>query len=98
MEFSVRHWVPGRVRLHIPALVSTARTSGKIVRWLAAQDGIVDVRINHACSSLVVTYNETQRELLETMLDCMRCLTPRALRSGMISRSGRVMPSRARPA
>src|SRR5580704_12929237 len=79
MEFSVRHWIPGRVRLHIPALVATTRTSGKIVRWLTAQDGILDVRINHACSSLIVSYDESQRALLETMLDYLQYMTPREL-------------------
>ena len=79
MEFSVRHWIPGRVRLHIPALSSTARASSKIVRWLAAQEGIFDARINHACASLIVSYDELRRSMLETMLDYMRCLTPREL-------------------
>ncbi len=79
MEFSVRHWIPGRVRLHIPALSSTARASGKIVRWLAAQEGIFDARINYACASLIVSYDESRRPMLETMLDYMRCLTPREL-------------------
>ena len=79
MEFSVRHWIPGRVRLHIPALSSTARASGRIVRWLAAQEGIFDARINYACASLIVSYDESRRPMLETMLDYMRCLTPREL-------------------
>jgi heavy metal translocating P-type ATPase len=79
VEFSVRHWIPGRVRLHIPALSSTARASGKIVRWLAAQQGIFDARINYACASLIVSYDESRRAMLETMLDYIRCLTPREL-------------------
>ncbi|HEY4044999.1 MAG TPA: hypothetical protein VGM32_24565, partial [Rhodopila sp.] len=79
MEVSVRHWIPGRVRLHIPALSSTPRGNAKIVRWLVAQEGILDARINHGCASLVISYQESCRPLLESMLDYMRCVTPRDL-------------------
>jgi heavy metal translocating P-type ATPase len=79
MQFSVRHRIPGRIRLHIPALVSVAGVNDRIVRWLTAQDGILDARINAGCASLVVCYDESQRALLDSLLDYMRCLTPREL-------------------
>jgi cation-transporting P-type ATPase C len=80
MEYAVRHRIPGRIRLHIPAL-STAPPAavGNIVAWLQAQDGIHDARINQACASLVVSYDEAQRETLESMLGYLRFLSPRDL-------------------
>nr|WP_294555994.1 heavy metal translocating P-type ATPase [uncultured Rhodopila sp.] len=79
MQFSVRHWIPGRVRLHIPALIAMSGVNDQIVRWLTTQDGIRDARINAGCASLILVYEESQRSLLEAMLDYMRCLTPREL-------------------
>ena len=80
MEFSVRHRMPGRIRLHIPAL-SLSRTgpTEKVVGWLAAQDGINSARINRACASLVIVHDETCRSLIDTMLTYLTYLTPRGL-------------------
>jgi heavy metal translocating P-type ATPase len=79
MQFSVRHWIPGRIRLHIPALAAQTKATEKVVAWLAAQDGIAGARVNHACASLVVTYDETRRALIETMLAYLVHLSPRDL-------------------
>ena len=80
MEFSVRHWIPGRVRLHIPALSSTARASGKIVRWLAGAGG-------HLRRPDQLRLRQPDRQLRRVRgvrcwrrcFDYMRCLTPREL-------------------
>ncbi|WP_158929213.1 heavy metal translocating P-type ATPase [Acidisphaera sp. S103] len=80
MEFSIRHRLPGRIRLHIPALAAASSVAaGHIVTWLKAQDGITEARINQACASLVVTYDEAQRETLDSMLGYLRFLSPRDL-------------------
>ncbi len=79
MQFSVRHWIPGRIRLHVPALGSNTPAIGKVVTWLAAQDGISGARVNHACATLVVTYDETRRALIERMLAYLVWLSPRDL-------------------
>ena len=79
MQFSVRHWIPGRIRLHVPALGSNTPATGKVVAWLAAQDGISGARVNHACATLVVTYDETRRALIERMLAYLVWVSPRDL-------------------
>jgi P-type Cu2+ transporter len=79
MQFSVRHWIPGRIRLHVPVLASQTPATVKVVTWLAAQKGIRSARVNHACASLVVTYDETRRALIETMLAYLVWLSPRDL-------------------
>ena len=81
MDFSVRHWVPGRIRLHVPALGWKTIASEKVVAWLTAQDGIRDARVNYACASLVVSYDEVQRPLIETLLGYLECLSPADLKA-----------------
>jgi heavy metal translocating P-type ATPase len=81
MEFSVRHRIPGRVRLHIPPLASVVQgVAEKIVAWLKTQDGIRDARINQGCASLIVAYDEAQADKLDTMLGFLRFLSLRDLR------------------
>jgi len=79
MQFSVRHWIPGRIRLHVPALANSPRATAKVVAWLADQDGISGARVNPACASLVVSYDETRRALIETMLAYLVHLSARDL-------------------
>jgi Cu2+-exporting ATPase len=81
MQFSVRHWLPGRIRLNVPALAAKTPATEKIATWLAAQDGIRTARINYACASLVVTYDAAQHALIESMLGYLRFLSPRDLLS-----------------
>src|ERR1700722_18520461 len=79
MQFSIRHWIPGRIRLHVPALATSPRATGKVVTWLAGQDGISSARVNGACATLVITYDEMRRALIETMLAYLVYLSPRDL-------------------
>lgn len=80
MEFSILHRIPGRVRLHVPAIGTVrAEAAGKMVAWLKQQDGIRDARINQGCASLVIVYDEIRRNDLETMLHFMRLASPRDL-------------------
>ncbi len=80
MEFSVRHDIPGRIRLHVPALsAAPADAIANIVAWLTAQDGIRQARINPACASLVVTYDAARGALLRSMLVYLGFLSPRDL-------------------
>jgi heavy metal translocating P-type ATPase len=79
MQFSVRHWIPGRLRLHVPALSTHGLDVVSIVAWLEARDGVAGVRINTDCASLIITYDETRRSTLQTMLGFMGMLSPRDL-------------------
>jgi heavy metal translocating P-type ATPase len=69
MEFSIRHSMPGRIRLHIPALCRKRALAGTLLDWLANQTGIAAARINYDCASLVLEYDPAQEPLLRALLD-----------------------------
>jgi Cu2+-exporting ATPase len=57
MEVTVRHYLPGRVRLHVPELARKAALAEAVLAWLRTQPGISTARLNEACASLVVEYD-----------------------------------------
>src|ERR1700730_11708199 len=72
MEFSVRHSMPGRIRLHIPALCRKRSLAETLLDWLADQAGIATARINYDCASLVLEYDPAHEPMLRTLLDRFR--------------------------
>ncbi|WP_158818773.1 heavy metal translocating P-type ATPase [Methylocapsa sp. S129] len=68
MDFQVRHFMPGRLRLHVPALCRKKSLADAFVAWLRAQAGIKRARINYECSSLVVEYDVANHKFFEGML------------------------------
>ncbi|MDR3483998.1 MAG: heavy metal translocating P-type ATPase [Bradyrhizobium sp.] len=69
MEFSVRHSMPGRVRLHIPLLCRKRSLAETFLDWLGKQAGIKTARFNYDCASLVLEYEPAQEPLLRAMLE-----------------------------
>ena len=69
MEFSVRHSMPGRVRLHVPLLCQKRSLAETVLDWLGKQAGIIAARINYDCASLVLEYDPAQEPLLRAMLE-----------------------------
>jgi len=68
MECSIRHLLPGRARLHIPAL-RDRRLGEKFLSWLEAQPGIRSARINFDCASLVMEYDPAHEPFLMALLE-----------------------------
>ncbi len=68
MNFSICHSIPGRIRLHIPALRNPTALAASVVGWLARQDWVKATRINHDCASLVVEYQPERSQTLDNML------------------------------
>jgi hypothetical protein len=68
--FEVRHQVPGRLRLHFPALRADARLAASLRGHLQACDGVRAVRINPACASVVIAHDarHLSAELLQQRL------------------------------
>lgn len=97
MQFSVRHWIAGRIRLHIPALRNRTPVADQILAWLRKQDGIRDAHVNHDCASLVVEYDESRRSLIESLLTYLEPLTLRDLKA-LIALSEGAKPAAAPPA
>jgi heavy metal translocating P-type ATPase len=69
MEFSVRHSMPGRIRLHIPALCHKRSLAQTLLDWVGKQSGIRTARVNYDCASLVLEYDPVQEPLLRALLD-----------------------------
>lgn len=57
MEFSIRHFIPGRIRLHLPSLCRKKLVAEAALVWLQAQKGVKCARLNYACASLVIEYD-----------------------------------------
>src|ERR1700761_8824408 len=69
MEFSVRHSMPGRIRLNIPALSHKRSLADAFLGWISGQSGIKTARINYDCASLVLEYDPAHEPLLRTLLE-----------------------------
>ncbi len=68
MEFSVRHFISGRIRLHLPSLCRKQKLAEAAVAWLQAQPGVKRARLNYACASLVVEYDVNFEGVLRATL------------------------------
>jgi Cu2+-exporting ATPase len=72
MDFQVRHFIAGRLRVRIPELCRKRAVADAFVAWLKSQTGIKEARINYECASLIVEYDIANHAFLETMLREMR--------------------------
>jgi heavy metal translocating P-type ATPase len=68
MEFSVRHFISGRIRLHLPSLCRKKAVAEAALVWLQAQPGVKGARLNYDCASLVIEYDVKFESLLRAML------------------------------
>jgi Cu2+-exporting ATPase len=75
MEFTVRHSIPGRVRLHVPVLCAPSPLAESTLSWLLGQDWVTEARINYDCASLVLDYDPQRRDMLEDLLGMLRGLS-----------------------
>lgn len=48
------HQLPGRTRLRVPAVIRSPRLESQVVAALTGIDGVLRVRLNPACASLVL--------------------------------------------
>jgi heavy metal translocating P-type ATPase len=68
MEFTVRHSIPGRIRLYVPGLYRQSSFSDGAIVWLKKQAGIKGVRINHDCASLIIEFDQGKSQALSALL------------------------------
>src|ERR1700743_3784500 len=69
MEYSFRHSMRGRVRLHVPDLCRKPPFAETFLGWLRAQTGVRSARINYDCASLVLEYDPAQEPVLRMLLE-----------------------------
>jgi Heavy metal associated domain 2 len=68
MEFSVRHFISGRIRLHLPSLCRKRLLAEAAVVWLEGQKGVKRARLNFVCACLVIEYDVSFEGVLRATL------------------------------
>ncbi|HXY57648.1 MAG TPA: heavy metal translocating P-type ATPase [Methylocystis sp.] len=80
MQFAIRHFMPGRVRLSIPALCRDRDLSEETLAWLRGQSAVKGARINYDCSSLVVEYDVSHEPMFRLLVGRLRLMSLSDLR------------------
>ena len=88
MEVTVRHYLPGRVRLHVPELARKAALAEAALAWLRTQPGISTARLNEACASLVIEYDRVYEPILQGVLTHLRGVSSRELATFVAASAG----------
>jgi Cu2+-exporting ATPase len=81
MELTIRHFIPGRVRLHVQSLGRRRSLAEASLKWLRARDGIRSARINYDCACLIVEYDVAHEALLRAVIGRLRLMSIAELRS-----------------
>jgi Cu2+-exporting ATPase len=81
MELTIRHFIPGRVRLHVPSLCRRQSLAEASLAWLRARPGIKSARANYDCACLVVEYDVAQEALLRALIGRLRLMSTADLRA-----------------
>jgi cation-transporting P-type ATPase C len=68
MEFAIRHFISGRIRLHLPSLCRKRAVAEAALKWLQTQPGVKGARLNYDCASLVIEYDVKFESMLRAML------------------------------
>ncbi len=80
MEIAIRHFMRGRVRLAARRLCADRALTEKAVAFLRAQSGIVDVRVNYDCASLVVHFDPAMEPTLRLLIGRLKLMSLADLR------------------
>ena len=75
MELTIRHFIPGRVRLHIPSLCRRRALAEAALSWLRGRTGITRARINYDCACVVVEYDVAHEALLRAVIGRLRLMS-----------------------
>jgi Cu2+-exporting ATPase len=96
MEFAVRHFLPGRARLHVPELCRKPSLANSVVVWLRGQTGVKSTRLNFDCASLVIEFDAAGEPLLRGLLAKLRLATLADL-AGIVAagKNGAMEPARS---
>ena len=97
MNFSIRHAMPGRLRLNIPELCRKPSLAEAVLSWLGAQSGVRTARINYDCASLVLEYDPAQETTLRLMLERFRSATSGQIKALASSATAGVATTTAQP-
>lgn len=79
MQFAIRHFMRGRVRIFAPSLCRKRELAESALTWLRSQDAVNRARINYDCASLIVEYDVAHEKLLRLLLGRLRLMDLREL-------------------
>src|SRR5262245_1149396 len=75
MELTIRHFIPGRVRLHIPSLCRRRNLAEASLAWLRGRAGIKAARINYDCACAIIEYDVAFERVLRAIIGRLRLMT-----------------------
>ncbi|MGO4685473.1 heavy metal translocating P-type ATPase [Hyphomicrobium sp. 2TAF46] len=81
MNFEIRHFIRGRVRMRISALCRNRGLAEATLQWVNRQEGVHTARINYTCSSLVLEYDPVHQESFKLLLGYLGALSLNDLRT-----------------
>jgi heavy metal translocating P-type ATPase len=84
MQFAIRHFMRGRVRISAPSLCRKRALAEATLTWLRSQDAVKRARVNYDCASLIVEYDGAHEKLLQLLLGRLRLMDWSELR-GLVS-------------
>jgi Cu2+-exporting ATPase len=96
MDFSVRHFIPGRIRLHLPTLCRKRALADAALAWLSVQKGVKRARLNYDCASLVIEYDVAYEAPLRAIIGRLSVMSLDDLRKIVEPQAG--VPEQRRPA
>src|SRR5215469_3502425 len=85
INYEVKHQIPGRIRLAVPAVSKTEEAARACARLLRKQEGVTEVRVNRACASIIINYDINKPEV--------RARLERAMRAASISKLVSAQPA-----
>jgi Cu2+-exporting ATPase len=74
MDLAVRHYIPGRIRVHAPELCRRPALTEAALTALRSRPGILSARVNYDCACLVLQYDVRQEGTLRDALVELRRL------------------------
>jgi heavy metal translocating P-type ATPase len=72
MLVEIRHFIPGRIRLHIPDLFRIDDDPERTIKLLCPSDAIHTLRAKNACASLVIEYDRNRPGVISDLLALLR--------------------------
>ncbi len=56
MQYQVRHYMPGRIRIYLPCLGENPETGKQLEQFIRQQPEVTQVRVNPACACVVIEF------------------------------------------
>jgi Cu2+-exporting ATPase len=84
MDLAIRHYLPGRMRLHVPELCRTPFLADALAAWLRGMAGVKTARLNYGCACLIVEYEAAREGFFRALLARLKVSTIREI-AGLIT-------------